>query len=55
MMVAKMKPKERNTKKSSAVGYGTLGRSVRASRPRNVMVSTVVIPGQVEMPIIVKV
>lgn len=44
MIVAKMNPKERKTKKSSAVGYGTLGRSVLASRPRKVIVSTVVMP-----------
>lgn len=39
-----MNAKERKTKKSKAVGYGTLGRSVLASRPRKVIVSTVVIP-----------
>jgi hypothetical protein len=45
IMVAKMKPKERKTKKSRAVGYPTLGRSVRASNPKKVIVNTVVIPG----------
>lgn len=39
-----MKANERKTKKSSAVGYGTFGKSVRASSPRKVIVSTVVIP-----------
>jgi hypothetical protein len=39
-----MNANDRNTKKSSAVGYGTFGRSVRASRPKNVIVRTVVIP-----------
>lgn len=39
-----MKANERKTKKSSAVGYGTLGRSVLASSPRNVIVKTVVMP-----------
>jgi hypothetical protein len=44
MIVEKMKANERKTKKSKAVGYGTFGRSVRASSPRNVIVRTVVIP-----------
>jgi hypothetical protein len=44
IIVANMNANDRNTKKSSAVGYGTLGRSVRASSPRNVIVRTVVIP-----------
>ena len=39
-----MNANDRNTKKSKAVGYGTFGRSVLASKPRNVIVRTVVIP-----------
>lgn len=39
-----MKAKERNTKKSNAVGYETLGRSALASSPKNVIVRLVVIP-----------
>lgn len=44
-----MKAKDKNTKKSKAVGYGTFGRSVLASRPKNVIVSTVVIPERGEI------
>lgn len=39
-----MKAKDRKTKKSRAVGYGTFGKSVLASRPKKVIVNTVVIP-----------
>lgn len=39
-----MNPNDKKTKKSKAVGYGTLGRSVLASSPRKVIVKTVVIP-----------
>lgn len=39
-----MNANDRNTKKSRAVGYGTFGRSVLASSPKNVIVKTVVIP-----------
>lgn len=44
MIVAKMNENDRNTKKSKAVGYGTFGRLVLASRPKKVIVNTVVIP-----------
>lgn len=44
IMVAKMKANDKKTKKSKAVGYGTFGRSVLASSPKNVIVRTVVIP-----------
>lgn len=41
-----MNPNERKTKKSKAVGYDTLGRSVLASNPKKVIVNTVVIPNE---------
>ena len=39
-----MKPNDKNTKLSKAVAYGTFGKSVLASKPRNVIVNTVVTP-----------
>lgn len=39
-----MNANDKKTKKSKAVGYGTFGRSVLASNPKNVIVNTVVIP-----------
>lgn len=49
MIVAKMNPYESQTKRSRAVEYDTFGRSVRASRPKNVMVRTVVMPGKEQL------
>lgn len=43
-MVANINANDKNTKKSNAVGYGTFGKSVRASKPKNVIVKTVVMP-----------
>lgn len=39
-----MNANDKKTKKSNAVGYGTFGKSVRASNPKKVIVKTVVIP-----------
>ena len=46
MIVANINAKESHTKRSNAVEYGTLGKSVLASKPKNVIVNIVVTPIQ---------